>query len=154
MAVGDSCLCCAFLPPDRLHTRVRVLRLSSPVPLVATGLVPPLTHSAQRLCSDPYRGPGFYTLFTTLLPMLLAGVPSTVSNSAFLNIGFVFACGSAELPTQDPVLESQATSSLPLMLQPGSLSSAMITPSTNVVSKMPQTMRDTMLASRIVLFSL
>jgi len=63
-----------------------------------------------------YHDPGFYTLYTTLPPMLLGGVPFLVLTSGFLNTGFVFARGFAELPTWDPVLEFHAASLLSLML--------------------------------------
>lgn len=116
-----------------------MLYLAPLVPLVAMVLVPPLPHSSQRLDSDPYHGPSFYILYTTLPPVLLGGVPFLVLISTFLNIGFVFARGSVELPTPDPVLEFHATSFLSITLQPGLRSFARTVPSSYVVSMVPQT---------------
>ena len=87
--------------------------------LVATASVPPLPNSLKIPDNDPYHGPGFYILCTTLLHALLAGAPSPVSNFASPSIGFVVVRGFAELPTQYLVLEFHATSSLSLMLQLG-----------------------------------
>jgi len=64
---------------------------------------------------------------------------SPISDSAFPSIDFLFARESAELPTHDPILEPHATSSLFLMLQPGSRSSAVTALSSGVALKTPQT---------------
>jgi len=140
LAVDDSCLCCAFLPPYRLRTRERVPHLALPMPLVATALVPPLPHSSQRLDNDPYRDPVFYILYTTLPLEPLAKAPFPILNSASLNIGFVSTHVFVELPTLDHVLEFYATSSLFLMLQLGLRFFTVIVSSLDVVSTMSQTM--------------
>lgn len=136
MAVDDSSPCCDFLPPDSLRTRARVSRLALLVPLVATVLVPPLPHSSQRLDNDPYHGPSFYILYTTLPLGPLARAPFLVLNSTFLNIGFVFPRGFGELLTLDLLFEFHATSSLSPMLQLGLRSFAVTVLSSDAVSTM------------------
>lgn len=100
---------------------------------------PPCQNSSQILDNDPYRGPRFYILSTIPLLALLAGAPYPVSNSASVSIGFVVMCGSVGLPTQNPVSEFHATSSLFPMLLLGLKASSVIALSSDVVSNTPQT---------------
>jgi len=55
---NESCLSCAFPPPDRSHTRVWVPQLVLPVPLVSTSLAPLLPSSSRILDNYPYHGFG------------------------------------------------------------------------------------------------
>jgi len=63
--------------------------------------------------------------------------PYPTSKSASLSTDFVVACGFVGLPTSDLVSVFHATSSPFPMLQPGLKASAVTTPSSGVVSKMP-----------------
>ena len=99
-ATNDSCQSCAFLPPDRLHSRSRVSYLALPVPLISTALVPLLPSSSQILDNDPYHGPGLCILCTILPHAPLTAVTYPASSFSFPNTNFVFACGFVELLTQ------------------------------------------------------
>jgi len=68
------------------------------------------------------------------------GAPFIASSFACLNTDFVVSRGFAELLTPDPILEFHATSLLFLMLRLGLRSFVAIASSSDVVSKMPQTM--------------
>lgn len=137
-AISDNCPLCAFLPPNRLGTRAQVSHLAPLVPLVSTALVPLLPDISRILDSDPYRGPGLYILFTTLLHALLIGVPYPTSNSTFPSIGSIAMHGFVWLPTSDLVSVSHATSSPFPMFLPGLRASTVTAPSSGVVSKTPQ----------------
>ena len=139
--VGGRYLLRVSHPPNKSRTRVQVSHLALPLPPALMALAPLPPNSLQIQDSDPYRGPGSYILYTTLLLTPLTGVPYPSSNSASIGIVFVVAHGFVGLPTQDIVLAFHATSSLSLMLQPGSRYFVVTTLSLGAVSGMPQTMR-------------
>jgi len=101
--------------------------------------VPLLPNSSRIQDSGPYRDPGLYILYTTLLCVPLVRVPYLASNFASLSIAFVVARGFVGLLTPDPVSMFHATSSPSPMPLPGLRASVVIVPSSGVVSKMPQT---------------
>lgn len=121
-----------------------VSRLALLVPLVAMVLFPPLSQSSQRPDNDHYRDPRFYTLYTTIPPILLSRVPFLVLNYQFLNTSFVYARGFVELPILDPILEFQETSLLYLILQPGLRYFVVRVSSSDVVLRISQTMHNVM----------
>lgn len=113
LVIDDSYQCYAFLPPNRLCTRVGWLYSVLPMPLVALVLVPLLSQNSPRLDSDLYRVPCSYTLHTILPPRILSMVFVLVLTYAFPSISFGPALEFAELPTLGLVSGFRAAALLP-----------------------------------------
>lgn len=126
LVIDDSYQCCAFLPLDRLCTRVGLWCSVPSVPLVAIALIPPLPQNLLWLGSDIFHVLGFYTLYTILPPELLIAVSILILASSFPNTNLGSVLGFAELPTLSLATEFLVTSSLSLELKPRLRSSVVI----------------------------
>ena len=141
LVIDDSYQSCAFLPPDRLHTRAGWLCLALFVPLVTMVLVPMLPQNSLRPDNDLYRVPGSYTLHTILPPGLLSAVFVLVLTSTFASINFGPPLKFTELPTLGLVSRFCAATLLPPVLQLGLRSFVVIELTSDMALMMRQTKR-------------
>ena len=119
-----------------------VLHSALPVPLVSMALAPLLPSISRILDRGPCHGPSLCILCTTLPSAPLAAMPCHASSSALPSRDSIVACGFVELPTQDLVSGSHATSSPSPTLRPRLKASIVTVSSSSAMSGMPQTMCD------------
>ena len=118
------------------------------MPLVSMESTLLLLGSLRRLDKGPCHALGLCILCTIPPCAPLAELSCPVSNFTFPYTNLLVACGFVGLPGQDLLLGSCAVSLQSLKLWPGWITSAMTTPSLNVVLVMLQTMRDAIHPSR------